>query len=140
MWKPWKRWTGAKEIDVVLNYGRFLAGNRERVKAELAAIVTAARPRRVLVKAILETCCYTTEQIADACRLCVEAGVDYVKTSTGFASGGATPEAVKTMLDAVGGQCRVKASGGINTYADAMLYLNMGCDRIGSSKFLELLP
>ena len=89
---------GAKELDVVVNYGRFLDGGRHDAFWEIAAIVKAARPRGVLVKAILETCFYTPDQLHQACRLCVESGVDFVKTSTGFGPGGATPEAVKTML------------------------------------------
>jgi deoxyribose-phosphate aldolase len=66
--------------------------------------------------------------------------VDFVKTSTGFAAGGATPEAVRTMLEAVDGKAGVKASGGIKTYADASLYLDLGCTRIGSSTYRGLLP
>jgi deoxyribose-phosphate aldolase len=72
--------------------------------------------------------------------LCVAAGVDFVKTSTGFGPGGATPEAVKTMLEAVDGKAQVKASGGIKTYADACAYLDLGCTRIGASTYLGLLP
>ena len=93
----------------------------------------------VVVKAILETRYYTDPQIRDACRLCVDCGVDYVKTSTGFGAGGATPEAVTAMIEAVAGKAQVKASGGIKTYADAARYLDLGCTRIGSSKFRELL-
>ena len=94
----------------------------------------------MLVKAILEVCHYTPDQIFQACRLCVAAGVDFVKTSTGFGPGGATPEAVKTMLEAVDGEAQVKASGGIKTYADAARYLDLGCTRLGASTYRELLP
>ena len=131
---------GAKELDVVVNYGRFLDGGRDDAFWELAAIVEAARPRGVLVKAILESCFYTPDQLHQACRLCVESGVDFVKTSTGFGPGGATPEAVKTMLEAVDGEAQVKASGGIKTHADAARYLDLGCTRLGSSTYLGLLP
>ena len=72
--------------------------------------------------------------------MCVQYGVDWVKNSTGFATGGATPEAVQIMLDTVAGRAQVKASGGISTYADVARYLGMGCTRIGSSRFQELLP
>jgi deoxyribose-phosphate aldolase len=92
------------------------------------------------IKAILETCFYQPDQIRDACKLCVDCGVDFVKTSTGFAPGGATPEAVKTMLEAVNGEAQVKASGGIKTYADAARYLDLGCTRLGASTYRELLP
>jgi len=131
---------GAKELDVVVNYGRFLDSGNADAFWEIGQIVKAARPRGVLTKAILESCYHTPEQLRRACRLCVEAGVDFVKTSTGFAEGGATPEAAKTMLEAVDGKAGVKASGGIKTYADACLYLDLGCTRIGSSTYRGLLP
>lgn len=131
---------GAKELDVVVNYGRFLNGGRHDAFWEIAAIVQAAHPRGVLVKAILESCHYTPDQLHQACRLCVESGVDFVKTSTGFGASGATPEAVTIMLEAVDGEVQVKASGGIKTYADAARYLDLGCTRLGSSTYLGLLP
>jgi len=131
---------GAKELDVVVNYGRFLDSGKPDAFWEIGQIVKAARPRGVLTKALLESCVYTPEQLRRACRLCAEAGVDFVKTSTGFAAGGATPEAVRTMLEAVDGKAGVKASGGIKTYADARLYLDLGCTRIGSSTYRGLLP
>ena len=87
-----------------------------------------------------ETCHYQPSQITDACRLCVDCGVDFVKTSTGFGPGGATPWAVELMLEAVKGAAQIKASGGIKTYADAALYLGLGCTRLGSSRYRELLP
>jgi len=131
---------GAKELDVVVNYGRFLDDGSPSHFWEIANIVKAAQPRGVLVKAILESCYYTRDQLHQACRLCVDAGVDFVKTSTGFGPGGATPEAVQTMLEAIDGEAQVKASGGIKSYADAAHYLDMGCTRIGSSTYLGLLP
>ena len=131
---------GAKELDVVVNYGRFLDSGNADTFWEIAGIVKAARPRGVLVKTVLETCFYTPEQLRRACRFCVENGADFVKTSTGFGPGGATPEAVKAMLEAVDGEAGVKASGGIRTYTDAALYLDLGCTRIGASTYLGLLP
>jgi len=131
---------GAKELDVVVNYGRFLDSGHPDAFWEIAAIVKAGRPRGVLVKAILESCFYKRDQIHQACRLCVESGVDFVKTSTGFGLSGASVEAVKTMLEAVDGEAQVKASGGIKTYADAARYLDLGCTRLGSSIYLGLLP
>jgi deoxyribose-phosphate aldolase len=129
---------GAKELDVVVNYGPFLDGGHHNAFWDVAGIVKAAYPRGVLVKAILEI--HTPDQIHQACRLCITAGVDFVKTSTGFGPGGATPEAVKTMLEAVNDEAQVKASGGIKTYADAVLYLDLGCARLGASTYRELLP
>jgi len=131
---------GAVELDVVLNYGRFLEGHWHVAGSELRPLVEEAHASGVKVKAILETCHYTPEQIVKACELCVSCGVDWVKTSTGFGSGGATPGVVRLMLDTVKDEAQVKASGGISTYFDAKHYLDMGCTRIGSSKFHELLP
>lgn len=135
---------GAIELDVVINYARLLEGDFQPVRNELLDIVGRARMSGVVVKAILETCYYSQHQIQDACKLCVDCGVDFVKTSTGFSqglhAGGATPEAVRLMLEAVGNRAQVKASGGIKTYADACRYLDLGCIRIGSSHYWELLP
>jgi deoxyribose-phosphate aldolase len=83
------------------------------------------------VKVIFETCYLTPAQIVTACRLSEEAGADFVKTSTGFGTAGATPEAVRLMLDTVGGRLGVKASGGVRSWADAVMYLDMGCKRLG---------
>lgn len=132
---------GARELDVVVNYGRFLNGYLDYIPYELAGIVDSAKARGVVVKAILETCYYSPHQIRVACGRCIAAGVDFVKTSTGFGPAGATPEAVKIMIDAVRGtNVGVKASGGIKTYADAARYLDLGCTRIGASVYRELLP
>jgi len=122
---------GARELDMVLNVGALRSGDQAAVRADIAAVVAEARPHRVLVKVILETCFLSSEQIVAACRLAAEAGADFVKTSTGFGTGGATPAAVRTMLDAVGGRLGVKASGGIRSWEDAVRYLDMGCTRLG---------
>jgi len=132
---------GARELDVVVNYGRFLDGDHDIVFAELKPIITRARRYGAKVKAILETCYYTPAQLVDACNRCIEAGVDFLKTSTGFGREGADPKRVNLMLNAAEGtDVEVKASGGIRAYADAERYLDMGCTRLGSSHFLELLP
>jgi deoxyribose-phosphate aldolase len=130
---------GAKELDVVVNYGRFLGGDQAIIYNELQPICVYARTRGVLVKAILETHYYTTRQLVDACLLCATAGVDFIKTSTGRVQG-ATKCAVRTILDTVGETVSVKASGGIKTYEDAKRFLDLGCTRLGSSSFTELLP
>lgn len=122
---------GAREIDMVQNVGALRSGDHAAVRDDIAAVVAEARPHGVLVKVILETCFLSPEQIVAACRLAEEAGADFVKTSTGFGAGGATPEAVRTMLDAVGGRLGVKASGGIRSWDDAVRYLDMGCTRLG---------
>ncbi|MFM8953720.1 MAG: deoxyribose-phosphate aldolase [Planctomycetaceae bacterium] len=127
---------GARELDVVMNIGLFRSGDEPAVEADIAAVVAEARPHGVLVKVILETCYLTPAEIAAACRISERAHADFVKTSTGFgmnASGpiGATPAAVRIMLDTVGGRLQVKASGGIRTWDDAIMYLDMGCTRLG---------
>ena len=121
---------GATELDMVINYGQFLAGRSTLVRRELKDIVRTAHKGGVKVKAILECCYYTPEQIRDACELCCQYEVDWVKTSTGFGSSGASVAAVQAMLDVCGGRCQVKASGGI-TAETAIGYLSMGCTRIG---------
>jgi len=122
---------GAQELDMVISLGPLLSGDESRVRDDIAAVVAAARPHAALVKVIFETCSLTPAQIVTACRLAEEAGADFVKTSTGFGTAGATPEAVRLMLDTVGGRLGVKASGGIRTWADAVMYLDMGCTRLG---------
>ena len=122
---------GAKELDMVIALGPLLSGDESRVREDIAAVVAAARPYGVLVKVIFETCYLTPAQIVTACRLAEEAGANFVKTSTGFGTAGATPETVRLMLDTVGSRLGVKASGGIRTWADAVMYLDMGCTRLG---------
>ena len=127
---------GARELDMVINIGALRSGDKAAVSTDIAAVVAEARPHGVLVKVILETCYLTPEEIVTACRLAEAAGADFVKTSTGFgvrAGGptGATPEAVRLMLDAVGGRLQVKASGGIRSWDEAVAYLDMGCTRLG---------
>lgn len=122
---------GARELDMVMNVGRFLSGDHDLVRRDIAAVVQAAKPHGVLVKVILETCWLAPEGIAGACALAEKAGADFVKTSTGLGDGGATPEAVAIMLRAVGGRLGVKASGGIRTWEQAVGYLDQGCRRLG---------
>jgi deoxyribose-phosphate aldolase len=122
---------GALELDMVMHIGRLLSGDLIAVQQDIEAVVFHARSRKALVKVILETCLLTGDQIASACLLARQAGADFVKTSTGFAAGGATPEAVSIMLDAVGDCMQVKASGGIRDWATAVAYLRQGCSRLG---------
>jgi deoxyribose-phosphate aldolase len=122
---------GARELDMVLAIGALLSGDESRVRDDIAAVVAEARPYGALVKVIFETCYLTPAQIVTACRLSEDAGADFVKTSTGFGTAGATPEAVRLMLDTVGGRLGVKASGGVRSWADAVMYLDMGCKRLG---------
>jgi len=134
---------GAVELDMVMNIGMFLSGDYDLVEKDIAAVVAVAQPRGVLVKVILETFYLSPEQIARACLLAKVAGADYVKTSTGFAAGVATPEAVDIMVKTVGDCMGVKASGGIKDGRTLQAYLDQGCRRIGTSStrgILEIAP
>ena len=129
---------GAQEVDMVLNIGAMRAGNYDYVKQDIHAVVEACHPK-AHVKVILETCLLTEEQIIKACELCVAAGADFVKTSTGFSTKGATVEHVALMKRAVGDKAKVKAAGGIRTYEDAMAMINAGADRIGASAGIAIV-
>jgi len=130
---------GAAELDMVMNIGKARDDEWGYVEDGIYAAVEAAHKWGVFVKVILETCYLTPEQITTASILCADSGADWIKTSTGFGSGGATPEAVVLMRSAVKGRCQIKASGGIRTYEDAELYLNLGCTRLGCSQVEEIL-
>lgn len=122
---------GSDEIDMVINVGALKDGNDDFVKYDISEVVKAAAGKTV--KVILETCLLTKEEIVKACKLSVEAGANFVKTSTGFSKGGATVEDVKLMKDTVGDQALVKASGGVRDYETAMAMINAGASRIGAS-------
>jgi len=122
---------GAQEVDMVMNIGALLSGKYNLVYEDISAVVREAAPQGVPVKVILETCYLTKEQTVTACRLCEDAGANYVKTSTGFASAGATVETVQIMLDTVGDRLGVKASGGIRSYEKAVKFFRLGCKRLG---------
>lgn len=134
---------GAAELDMVMNVGKFLSGEYAFVQRDIAAVVAEARPRGVLVKVILETCCLAPLQVVQACKLAEAAGADFVKTSTGFAEGGATPQVIDLMLKTVGRTMGVKASGGIRSWETAIAYLQQGCKRLGvgsTEKVLDGAP
>lgn len=122
---------GAKELDMVLNVGKFLSGDDAWVKRDIEGVVAAAKPKKILVKVILETCLLTHEQIAKACKIAEAAGADFVKTSTGFNGDGANPQVIDVMLKTVGKTMKVKASGGVRTWETAVAYLKQGCSRLG---------
>ena len=128
---------GAAEVDMVLNVGWLKSGRSADVAADIRAVVRASAG--ALVKVILECCFLTDEEKRDACRLAVAAGAHFVKTSTGFGSGGATAADVRLMREAVGPEIGVKASGGIRTLADALAMLEAGASRIGASSGLQIL-
>lgn len=122
---------GAQEIDLVLNIGRLKDGDDKYVLRELRDVVEAADERPV--KVILETCLLTNEEIIRACELVVEAGAHFVKTSTGFSTGGATLEDVKLLRATVGPKFGVKAAGGIRDTAAALAMIEAGATRLGTS-------
>ena len=122
---------GADEIDVVINIGKALDGDYDYVKNELSRIVRQSRGK--IVKAIIETCYLNRDQIVALCKVCMKAKVDYIKTSTGYGTGGATPEIVRLIAETVQGKCGVKASGGIRTLAQAEELIRAGANRIGTS-------
>ena len=122
---------GADELDMVMNIGKFLSGDYEFVQKDIEAVVAVALPHNILVKVILETCYLSPEQIEDACLIAQSAGAAFVKTSTGFGTSGASPEAIEIMVRTVGDSMEIKASGGIRTWQDAVGYLEQGATRLG---------
>lgn len=129
---------GATEIDMVLNIGYLKSRMLNAVKSDIEAVVAAAGDR-ALVKVILETCLLTNDEIIEACKLSVEAGAQYVKTSTGLSSGGATTEHIQLMRATVGPNIGVKASGGIRDYETAIAMLEAGASRIGASSSVAIV-
>lgn len=129
---------GAVELDMVINVGRLKSGEHDAVRDDIAAVVGARRPGS-LVKVIIETCFLTDEEKAVASRLSKEAGADFVKTSTGFGSGGATAEDVAIMRAAVGGALGVKASGGVGDYEGLLSMVEAGATRIGASAGVKIV-
>jgi deoxyribose-phosphate aldolase len=129
---------GATEVDMVLNVGALKDGNHALVQEDIAAVVAAAKGK-ALVKVILETCLLTEEEKRIACRLAKAAGADYVKTSTGFSTGGATEADIALMRAEVGAEMGVKASGGIRDYATAQAMLRAGASRIGASAGVQIV-
>ncbi|MGZ7444602.1 deoxyribose-phosphate aldolase [Paenibacillus sp. TH7-28] len=123
---------GAGEVDMVINIGALKDGNDELVARDIVGVVEAAKGK-ALVKVIIETSLLTEEEIVRACLLSVSAGADFVKTSTGFSTGGATVEAVALMRKTVGPDVGVKASGGVRTLADAEAMIQAGATRLGTS-------
>lgn len=124
---------GAQELDMVMNIGALKSGDRRLVQNDIAAVVEVAREHHAIVKVILETSLLTLEEKILACELSLAAGADFVKTSTGFAGGGATTDDVALMRGVVGHRARVKASGGIRSAAAAQAMLEAGADRLGTS-------
>ncbi len=128
---------GATEVDMVINIGKLKEGNLEYVKKDIEAVVNAAKGK-ALTKVIIETCLLTDEEKVTACKLSKEAGADFVKTSTGFSTGGATASDIKLMRETVGPELGVKASGGVRSNADAIAMIENGATRIGASASISI--
>ena len=128
---------GADEIDMVINVGDLKAKKYDRIINEIKAIKTECGDK--ILKVIIETCLLTNEEKIEMCRIVTEAGADYIKTSTGFSTGGATPEDIKLFAQHVGENVKIKAAGGIRSFEDAKLFLELGADRLGTSRLVTLL-
>lgn len=127
---------GATEIDMVINIGRLKAGDDDFVRDDIAAVVKAAGDAGV--KVIIECCLLTDAEKVRACEASVAAGAAFVKTSTGFSTGGATVEDVRLMRATVGDRCKVKAAGGIHTREEALAMIEAGADRLGCSSGIAI--
>ena len=130
---------GADEIDYVVNLTQLKAGNLDYVAREMDAIVSACREKGVLSKVIFENCYLTQEEKLALCAVAREVRPDFVKTSTGFGTGGATLEDVRLMLDHVGPDIRVKAAGGVRDLDTALTLIDMGVGRIGSTASIKIV-
>ncbi len=128
---------GAEEIDMVINIGMLRAGNTDYVANEIRRLKEACG-RRIL-KVIIETCLLTEEEKKAMCRIVTDCGADFIKTSTGFSTGGATPEDIKLFAENVGPNVRIKAAGGIATLEDAENFVKLGATRLGTSRVLKLV-
>ncbi|RZT22302.1 MULTISPECIES: deoxyribose-phosphate aldolase [Fictibacillus] len=129
---------GATEVDMVINIGALKDGNYELVEQDVRAVVEAAKGK-ALTKAIIETALLTDEEKVKACEIAVKAGIDFVKTSTGFSTGGATAEDIKLMRETVGPNIGVKASGAVRDRETALAMIEAGATRIGASAGIAIV-
>ncbi len=129
---------GAEEVDMVINIGAAVEGNWALVEQDIKAVAEACHPNAIL-KVIIETCLLDDGQKREACLCAKRAGADFVKTSTGFSTGGATAEDVALMRETVGADMGVKAAGGVRTAEDAMKMISCGATRLGTSAGIKLM-
>ena len=127
---------GADEIDMVINIGELKAGNTVYVENEIKAVREACRGR--ILKVIIETCLLTDEEKITMCEIVTRTGADYIKTSTGFSSGGATFADIELFSKHIGGNVKMKAAGGIKSLDDDEKFIELGCDRLGTSRIVKL--
>lgn len=128
---------GAQEVDMVINIGALKDKDYDYVTKDIAAVVEASKP--AIVKVIIEACLLTDEEKVEACKCSMNAKAEFVKTSTGFSTHGATPEDVALMKKTVGDVCKVKAAGGVRSYDDAMKMIEAGADRLGCSAGIKVM-
>ena len=128
---------GALEIDMVVNIGDIKSKDYDKVLNEIKSIKAACGDK--VLKVIIETCLLTEDEKIKMAQIVTESGADYIKTSTGFSTGGATREDVKLLKNHVGAQMKVKASGGISSTQDAMDFINLGADRLGTSQIVKIV-
>ena len=128
---------GADEIDMVICIGALKDGKYDEIEEEIRAVKASCNGK--LLKVIIETCLLTEEEKIRMCKVVTAAGADYIKTSTGFSSGGATKEDVKLMKENVGKEVKVKAAGGISSLEDAEDFLRLGAERLGTSRIVRLM-
>lgn len=131
---------GVDELDMVMNIGEMKSGHEDKVEADIQAVVGAGHAADTVVKVIIETCLLTDDEITRAAKIVAKTGADFVKTSTGFSTGGATVHAVKLMAAAVQGtSTAVKASGGIHTADEAQAMIDAGATRLGVSHSMQII-
>lgn len=128
---------GADEIDMVINIGKLKARDYKYISDEISLIKEACGDN--ILKVIIETCLLTDDEIVKMCEILTNAGADYIKTSTGFSTSGATFEAVELMRKNVGEHVKVKAAGGISSIADAEKFVELGADRLGTSRIVKIV-
>lgn len=127
---------GADEIDMVANIGKIKSGEFDAVAEDIRAVRAACRGK--ILKVIIECCLLTDAEMVEMCRVVADCGADYIKTSTGFSKGGATPHNVELLCKNAPAGLKVKAAGGISSLDDAELYLSLGADRLGTSRIVKL--
>lgn len=128
---------GAAEVDMVISVGDVKSGEYGRIEEEIRLLKKAVGPK--LLKVIIETCLLTDEEKRRLCHVVLDAGADFIKTSTGFSTGGATVEDVRLFADEIGGRLKIKAAGGIRTYEDMVRLIEAGADRLGSSSAIRII-
>lgn len=129
---------GADEIDMVINIGELKAKNYDYVQNEILTINTVCKKFNKILKVIIETCLLTDEEKIKMCEIVTNAQADYIKTSTGFSTAGATKEDVALFAKHIGGNVKIKAAGGISSLADAEEFIKLGADRLGTSRIVKI--